>query len=82
MIKMWNKYNKSYIYDVIFKYPKVFKMNKGNLLNKIKYKNLSLFDIILYKNIISKDALIAFNTCFNSDKKNRINEIYDKIIFN
>ena len=82
MIKMWNKYNNYNLYGILFISPTVFRMHGKNLLNKIKYKNLSLFDIILYKNIISKDILSAFNTCFNSDKKNRINEIYNKIIFN
>ena len=34
MIKMWNKYNNSNLYGILFIYPTVFKMNKGNLLNR------------------------------------------------
>ena len=82
MIKIWNKYNNYNLDDIPFISRLVFRMNGGNLLNKIKYKNVSLFDIILYKNIISNTDLVEFNTCFNTDKKNRINQIYNKIIFN
>jgi hypothetical protein len=79
MIKMWNTYNNYYL-DVYCTYPISFKL-VGNILNQIQYKNLSLFDIILYKNIISKDELIIINMCFNDEQKEKINKIYNKIIF-
>jgi hypothetical protein len=63
MIKMWNMYNNYYL-DVYFTYPTSFKL-VGNILNQIQYKNISLFDIILYKKIISTNDLII-NSCFKS----------------
>jgi hypothetical protein len=78
MIKMWNTYNNYYL-DIYYTYAMSFKL-VGNILNQIQYKNVSLFDIILYKKIISKDDLII-NSCFTKDKKEKINKIYNKIIF-
>lgn len=78
MIKMWNKYN-NYFLDVYYKNLISFKL-VGNILNKIQYKNVSLFDIILYKKIISNDNLII-NSCFNYEQKQKINKIYNKVIF-
>ena len=79
MIKMWNTYNNYYL-DIYYTYPMSFKL-VGNILNQIQYKNVSLFDIILYKKIISKDNLIMINMCFTNKKKEKINKIYNKIIF-
>ena len=78
MIKMWNMYNNYYL-DVYFTYPTSFKL-VGNILNQIQYKNISLFDIILYKKIISTNDLII-NSCFNYEQKQKINKIYNKNIF-
>jgi hypothetical protein len=79
MIKMWNKYNNYYL-DIHYINLTSFKL-VGNILNQIQYKNLSLFDIILYKKIISSDDLIMTNICFNHEQKEKINKIYNKKIF-
>ncbi len=81
MIKMWNKYNNYNLDNIHFLSPTIFRNSNGYLFNHIKYKNLSLFDIILYKNIISKEIFIEYNMAFNGEKKDKINKIYKQIIF-
>lgn len=68
MIKMWNKYNNYYL-DIYHIKLTSFKL-VGNILNQIQYRNLSLFDIILYKNMISYDELIQINKYINNEKIN------------
>jgi hypothetical protein len=82
MIKFWCNY-KDYKCNKQFKYTTMFKINDGNLLNKIQYRTSTLVDYIIYNKMLKitegNDMSYIPNCPILHEK---INYVYNKEIFN
>ena len=78
MLKYWNQY-KDYKCNKKFIASTTFKINYGNLLNKIQYSTPSLVDIIIYNKKLKKEDMIYVP--FSPKIREKINLVYNEEIF-
>jgi hypothetical protein len=78
MIKYWIMY-KDFKCNKLFISSTSFKIN-GNILNKIKYRTMSLVDQIIYNKLIKLEDMETLPNSYNLCEK--INKVYNKNIFN
>jgi hypothetical protein len=78
MIKLWIQ-NKDFKCNKKFIQSTTFKINNGNLLNKMQYRTMSLVDYIVYNKMIDKNNMEYVPFC--PEIRMKINLVYDKNIF-
>lgn len=78
LLKSWVQY-KDYKCNKKFIKSTVFKIQEGNLLNKIQYRTLSLVDYIIYNKLIKGDDMPYIP--FSYTIREKINYVYNQKIF-